>query len=63
MNVKVIDTKELPDGGLEMQVEADLEFTQAAVNFYLTYILERALDDKDKEYAIKTEKGDDVAKS
>lgn len=62
MEIKVLNMEELPDGGAKMEVEADLEFTQKAVEFYLLHLLHCALDPENKEYDIISQE-DNVAKS
>lgn len=52
MKVEVISVTENEDGSATAVIEADKEFTELAVQNYLTHILERACDEADTEYSI-----------
>lgn len=55
MKMLVKKVVENDDGSLTLDVDCDVEFTQTALNFYLSHIVKAALDTDNKEYEIKTE--------
>ena len=49
MKIKVLSTEEQQDGGLKMMVEADIEFVQKAVEFFVIHMLEEQLKESESE--------------
>jgi hypothetical protein len=58
MNVIVTDFKENEDGSANISFECDEEFTKAALDHYLKFLLYAAVDPDNNEYAIAEPKED-----
>lgn len=56
MKIEVLDIIENTDGSANVSIDCDEEFTQAAIQHYLIYILKRAIDEEDEEYQLVTER-------
>ena len=53
MKMTIIACEETEDGGMKMNVECDAEFTKEAIQHYVVYMIQCALNPDNKEWDLK----------
>jgi hypothetical protein len=49
VKIEVISTKELDDGGLELEIEYDEEFAKLAITKFILWSIEKQIEESDSE--------------